>query len=69
MMSHLTTGNTDIGLVPSAQDLARIRPASSVNVTPHRGRRRSTVSNVLHTTETVKEKQVNIIHACILSIK
>ena len=48
-------GSLATGLVPSAQDLAR-KP--SIGVSPTRSRRRSTVGNVLHTAESIKERQV-----------
>ena len=65
-MSYLTPGGSSgqgsaVGasqqadLVPSSQDLAR---RGSFGVTQQRSRRRSTVGNVLHTAESIKEKQV-----------
>lgn len=64
-MSHLGPSNPpsnvpSTSLIPSQHDIT-VRGNSTGNVAvPQRGRRRSTVGNVLHTAETIKEKQVLI---------
>ena len=50
--------NIQTELVASSQDLTAARKVSSRGVHQQRSRRRSTVGNVLHTAESIKEKQV-----------
>jgi hypothetical protein len=54
-MSHLGPASNvpSSNIIPSQQDLAARRGSIG-----SKGRRRSTVGNVLHTAESIKEKQV-----------